>query len=384
MQLRPRTTNLIHSPIGAALALLDLRTSDRPLLNMSQAAPSHAAPPAVIERVAQVAAEPSGGFYVNPQAGLPHLREAFATELSADHGAKISPGQILITAGCNQAFCLFASAIAEPGDNIILTTPFYFNHDMWLQVDGIEPRYLTTDADLLPDPDQARSLIDDRTRAIVIVTPGNPSGAIMPPATLDAFADLARDTGVALAIDETYRSFRGTDDPAHNIYAAPDWAEHVITLHSFSKEFAIPGYRVGAAVGDPALLAEMEKLLDCVAICAPRIGQEAAFAGLTGAAEWRQEKRSALVELHEHFRRLMATEPGGFELVSSGAYFGWIRHPHTNEATFDVVRNLVIERDILAIPGTAFLPSDEQMIRFSFANLAPAEIDEFCLRLAAQ
>ncbi len=381
MHLSSRTLDLVHSPIGAAHALLDQRNVARALLDLSQAAPSFPPPPAVAERVAEVAHEADGGRYA-PQPGLPALREAFAEELSRVYRGSVGAEQVLVTAGCNQAFCLVASAVAGPGDSVVLASPFYFNHDMWLRAEGVEVVHLPPDADLLPDPDRAAELVTGRTRAIVLVSPGNPTGVTIPPDRLRGFAELARSRDVALVLDETYRSYRGTDAPAHDLFADPGWDDTVVSLHSFSKELAIPGYRVGAIVGGVALLVEALKLLDCVAISAPRIGQEAALAGLRHAGAWRAEQVARLARLQGEFEAAMAEEPGGFELVSAGAYFGWVRHPFDRSPTADVVRRLVLDHAVLVIPGTAFTPTDQAMLRFSFANLGSDEIAELPDRLA--
>ena len=137
------------------------------------------------------------------------------------------------------------------------------------------------DADLVPRAADAEPLITPRTRAIVLVTPGNPSGVTIPPAEIAAFAALARRHDIALILDETYRTFRDTRRPAHPLFADPAWRWTLVSLHSFSKDLAIPGYRVGCVVASPELNREVIKLMDCVAICAPRVGQEAALAGLT-------------------------------------------------------------------------------------------------------
>ncbi|MFB0926954.1 MAG: aminotransferase class I/II-fold pyridoxal phosphate-dependent enzyme, partial [Acidimicrobiales bacterium] len=131
MQLRGRTNGLIHSPIGEAFALLAAHKPTRPLLNLSQAAPSFPPAPVVADRIAAVAYEEDGARYV-PQQGLEPLRQALAQELTQLYPGQVGTNQVLITAGCNQAFCVVASAMTNPGDNLIVALPYYFNHDMWL------------------------------------------------------------------------------------------------------------------------------------------------------------------------------------------------------------------------------------------------------------
>ena len=382
MRVNARTVEQIDSPISTTYAMLQERTSDGPLLSLAQAAPTY--PPAheVVEHVAAVAAQADSANYVEI-AGLRKLREAFAAELRTDYPGAVGAENVLITAGCNQAFCLAVSAIAAEGDEVILPLPYYFNHDMWLRLVGMRPVHLEPGPGLVPTVETAEAAITSRTRAIVLVTPANPTGVTIGPETIRAFAALATAHDIALIVDETYRSFRGTDEPAHALFSDPAWADTVVSLHSFSKDLAIPGYRVGAVVASPALNRQIAKLLDCVAICASRIGQEAAWAGLTWGREWRQARAKEIAEKQLVFEAAMNDAPGGFELVTRGAYFGWIRHPFTDRSTDDVVRELMHRQDVVVIPGTAFLPDDRRMLRASFANLDAAEITEFARRLAA-
>jgi aspartate/methionine/tyrosine aminotransferase len=382
VRLNPRTVHEIDSPIGAAYALVERRGGDRALLDLAQAAPRYPAAPEVVDHIAAVARAPGGGEYTEI-AGLPKLRSAFAAELRDAYRGSVREEHVLITAGCNQAFCLVASALAGPGDEIIVALPYYFNHHMWLRLTGITPVYLEPGPDQVPEAAAAESLITPRTRAILLVSPGNPSGATIAAETIAEIAETAGRHDIALILDETYRSFRGTDEPAHTLFEDPDWAQTLVSLHSFSKDLAIPGYRVGAAVASADLNREMMKLLDCVAICAPRIGQEAAWAGLSGAQQWRRARAREIAESRRAFETVMADRPGGFELLSAGGFFGWIRHPFTGSATDEVVEELIVRHDVLVLPGTAFLPDDRGTLRVSFSNADPAAIEDFAGRLAA-
>jgi len=382
VRLSPRTLGQIDSPVGTARALLGLRAGRRELLDLSQAAPPYPTAPEVSEHVARVARDTGGGAYTEVP-GLPRLRETFAAELSRDYDGTVGAANVVITAGCNQAFSVVASALAGPGDEVILPLPYYFNHDMWLRLTGITPVYLETGPDLRPRAEAAGALITPRTRAIVLVTPGNPTGVTVSPDGIAEFAAVARRHEVALILDETYRSFRGTGQPAHGLFADPGWAQTVVSLHSFSKDLAIPGYRVGAVVAAPGLNRELCKLLDCVAICAPRIGQEAAWAGLTQARQWRAARAAGIARQRDWFTEVMAARPGGFELMSCGGYFAWIRHPFAGRGTDDVVRDLVVEQDMLLMPGTAFAPGDPGAMRVSISNLGPGQARDFADRLSA-
>ncbi len=367
MRTNPRVANGIDSPIGAAKALLARWKGDGELLDLSQAAPPWPAPAEIVDHVRAVAGEARCSTYT-PVPGIPALRAAVADELSRDYAGTVEPDDVLVTAGCNQAFCVVAAALTAPGDEVITPLPYYFNHDMWLRMNGVRPVYLEPGPDLVPRVADAAALITERTRAISLVTPGNPSGVTVPPDVIAAFAELAARHDVALVLDETYRSFRDTDAPPHGLFADPAWRRTVVSLHSFSKDLAIPGYRVGAVVASPELGREVLKVMDCVAICSPQVGQEAAWAGLTRARSWRAGRAREIARRRAAFAEVMAGRPGGFEVLALGGFFAWVRHPFPDRSTEDVVEELLLTHDTLVIPGTAFLPDDRRTMRVSVSN----------------
>ncbi|HXM69678.1 MAG TPA: aminotransferase class I/II-fold pyridoxal phosphate-dependent enzyme, partial [Thermoanaerobaculia bacterium] len=228
-------------------------------------------------RVAELARRPESSTYT-PILGLSHLREKLARRMSANYGAEISAERVGITAGCNQAFCLAATALAGPGDEVVLPLPYYFNYQMWLEMEGVRAVHLPCREEraALPTVEDAERLLSERTRAIVLVTPNNPTGAVYPPALIEAFYELAQANGLALVLDETYRDFRKETTPPHGLFRKPGWEETLVQLYSFSKVYSLTGYRVGAMIASERMLGEIAKIMDCIAICAPRIGQEAA------------------------------------------------------------------------------------------------------------
>jgi aspartate/methionine/tyrosine aminotransferase len=380
MRLSPATLGQPDSPVGAAYDLVGAWSGPPDLLDLGQAAPAYPPAATVVEHVRKVALDAKCAAYLG-EAGLPRLRAAFAADLGRDYGGGVDPDDVVITAGCNQAFCVVMSALAQHGDEVVLPLPAYFNHDMWLRMQGVTPVALEPGPDLVPTAAAADELIGPRTRAIVLVTPGNPSGVTLPPNEIAAMAALASRHGIALVLDETYRSFRADLDVApHELFRDEGWRDTVISLHSFSKDLAIPGYRVGAVVASAAVNREVLKVLDCVAIGAPRIGQEAAWAGLTTAAGWRAARAREVEARRAAFIRAMSRQPSGFEVVSCGAYFAWVRHPFA-VPTSSVVRMLAVEHGILTIPGTAFLPDDRGMLRISVSVLDDDRIRDLVCRL---
>ena len=293
-------------PIAEAMSWIRTSPSNRALINLCQAVPSYPPADALAEEVGRLAKLPATSLY-SDILGIAELRHALAQSLAADYQAQINEHNVAITAGCNQAFAATMMALAEAGDNVILPVPYYFNHHMWLEMLGIRPRYLPSikAGGAIPSAADAADLIDQRTRAIVLCSPNNPTGAIYPAETIKDFYRLAASSGIALVIDETYKDFRIDPRPPHDLFAEPGWGDCLIQLYSFSKVFALTGYRVGSVTASPEFLAELEKILDCVAICAPTISQGAALFGLNSLAQWKEQKlslaRDKAVALREAF-----------------------------------------------------------------------------------
>ncbi len=200
-----RTAQTFASPVVQAKGWINGISfpPDRPLIDVSQAAPVDLPPEGLRQAIADAALNDPGAHLYGPVLGLPELRHEVATRFSASYGGDISAGQVCITSGCNHAFCAAMMSLTGEGDEVILPTPWYFNHKMWLDMTGVKAVPLPAGAGMLPDPDQAKALITDRTRAIVLVTPNNPCGAEYPAGLIASFRDIARPAGIALVVDET-------------------------------------------------------------------------------------------------------------------------------------------------------------------------------------
>ena len=195
--------------------------ADRPLINLSQAAPVEPPPEPLRDALAELILNDASVHLYGPVLGLPALRSEIAWRWSGRYGGEIHADDVAITAGCNQAFCAAVTTLAAPGDAVMLPVPWYFNHKMWLDMSGIDAIPLPCDAAMVPDPEAARARITPRTRAIVLVTPNNPTGAEYPPDTIAAFAALAREHGLALILDETYRDFHPRKAPTAPTPSSP-------------------------------------------------------------------------------------------------------------------------------------------------------------------
>jgi len=358
---------------------------DRPLINVSQAAPADPPPEPLRAAIAEAALSNPQAHLYGPVLGLPDLRARLAQDWSAAYGGEIAPSQVAITSGCNQAFCAAITTLARAGDQVILPTPWYFNHKMWLDMMGIDAMPLATGAGLLPDPEAAATLITPATRAIVLVSPNNPGGAEYPAALVRAFFELCRARGLSLILDETYRDFDSRDGAPHDLFADPDWDDTLIHLYSFSKAYRLTGHRVGALMTSPSRLSEVEKYLDTAAICPNQLGQIAALWGMEHLGAWlageRQETLSRRAAIAAGAPRL-----DGWRLLGLGAYFAYFEHPLPLPSD-QLARRLVSEAGVLLLPGTMFMPATDpagaRQLRVAFANIGATGITALYDRLAA-
>jgi aspartate/methionine/tyrosine aminotransferase len=383
-----RSSQTFSPPVMEARRWIDGITfpKARPLLNLSQAAPTAAPPKQMRQIMAQAILDQSDAHLYGSVLGREDLRAALAANICKVYGAEIRPEQVAITAGCNQAFAAAITALCTDGDEVIIPTPWYFNHKMWLDMSGVHSCALHTNDNLLPDPEQARALISPKTKAIALVSPNNPAGVEYPPALLSAFFELCQEAGIKLILDETYRDFHSSQDAPHTLFSRPNWDDTLIDLYSFSKSYRLTGHRIGAITTSPKILAEAEKFLDTVAICPSQVGQIAATWGLQNLSDWLASERLEIL------KRRAAVEEGfailqkrGWHLKGVGAYFAYVEHPFDIEAE-ELAKSLVTRSSILCLPGTMFHPKGSKRaakeLRMAFANIDKAGIFELFDRLA--
>lgn len=384
-----RTATTFPPPVMEARRWLDGVdfSADRPLINVSQAAPVDPPHPDMRRAMADAVLQDDSAHLYGPVLGNPPLRAELAARTARLYGGEVTAEQVCITSGCNQAFAAAIAALCGEGDEVIVPVPWYFNHKMWLDMAGVTSVPLDCGADMMPDPEAARALITQHTRAIVLVTPNNPTGAEYPDGLIGAFYDLAKSHGLALIVDETYRDFHADSDVPHGLFQRDDWDQTLIHLYSFSKAYRLTGHRIGAVVTAPALLAEIEKFLDTVAICPAQVGQHAALWGMQNLDQWLASERDEILNrraaITTQMHRLAGT---GWALLGLGGYFAYLRHPFAISSA-DLAPLMVRDAGILCLPGTMFYPTGTPQaateLRIAFANLDADGIATLFDRLVA-
>jgi aspartate/methionine/tyrosine aminotransferase len=339
------------------------------MIDMSQAVPGYDAHPNMTAALTAAAADTDSAKYGRVE-GDWELRSGYAAHLGDIYETDILPEQTHITSGCNQAFVAAALAVAGQGDEILMTRPCYFNHESALGMLGIDIGYVDCHPDngMLPVLDDVAAAIGPATRALAIVSPNNPCGAIYPPALLDALFSLCQSRGIWLILDETYRDFMPLNaSRPHDLLRRHGWQDTLIQLYSFSKSYCMPGHRLGAVTGGNDLVLQLAKIIDNIQICAPRAAQIAVAPMLSQLADWRQENRVRIAARADLFQQVMA-DLDGWTLLSNGAYFGYVRHPFDGTSSLQIAMRMAQEAGILTIPGTFFGDGQEACLRFAFAN----------------
>ncbi|MEH6405444.1 MAG: aminotransferase [Sneathiella sp.] len=340
-----------------------------PALDLSQAVPGYPPHKSMLQWLGEAASDPSFAGY-GDIAGEPELRSAYASHVTELYKSPLTSGNIHITSGCNQAFISSIMAIAGVGDTVLMSNPFYFNHESTLSMLGIKTGTFVTnsDTDFVPDLQSIKNSIDETVKAIVLVTPNNPTGAIYPADWLETVFDLCATKGIWLILDETYRDFLPEENQTpHSLFSKENWQGNLIQLYSFSKSFCIPGHRLGAVLGSEDLILEISKVMDNLQICAPRPPQVAVAKALPLLKDWREMNRIEIAARVNTLKQAFLGLPD-WNISAIGAYFAYIKHPFTGASSLEVAQQLATERGVICIPGEFFGRNQENYLRFAFAN----------------
>ena len=345
-----------------------------PVLDFSQAVPGYPPHADLLAWLGEASASPAYTSYGDIE-GEQVLRQAYAAHVSNLYGSPVAPGEIQITSGCNQAFFAAMLALAAPGDDVILVRPFYFNHEMTLDMLGIAVNAVDARAadGFVPSPPAIAAAIGPRTRAVVLVSPNNPTGAVYPGTVLRAIFEICRERGIWLIVDETYRDFLADGSAApHRLFADSRWQDNFMGLYSFSKSFCIPGHRLGAIAAGPSVVEQTVKIMDNLQICAPRPAQHAVARAIPALAAWRDANRAEMARRATAFR--IALGNSRWQIEALGAYFGYVRHPFVGDNAAAVAERLAREFGVVTVPGSYFGSGQEPFLRMAFANADAATI----------
>ena len=366
----------------AVIPLFNQLSRENPgTLSLGQGIVFYPPPPEAISYAAQRMTENSCHGY-GSVIGLTELREAIAEKLQRKNGISVSSSQcVVVTAGSNMAFHALVLAICDPGDEVILLRPYYFNHEMTVAMCGCRPVKVNTDGDLQPDLAAIEAAVGSKTRAVVTVSPNNPTGRVCPRDVLQAISSLCARHGLYHISDEAYEDFYYEPEKQFSPASAAQTEPHLLSLFSLSKSYGFASWRIGYMVIPLALREAVVKVQDNVLICPPAVSQFAAKWCLMHGNEYVASKKKAMVENRALFLRRLREELAGIisDPVSEGAFYIFLQLKNQPD-DFAVALHLVKNCGVTVIPGSAF-GADPGYLRLSFGALQAEHIDEALSRL---
>ncbi|KAL1522517.1 hypothetical protein AB1Y20_017504 [Prymnesium parvum] len=344
----------------------------------------HWPPPAEALSAAQAAVLETTTSLYGADDGLPELRAALKEKVQKENGLVAS--EIMVTAGANQAYTNLVLSLTDAGDATLLFRPYYFNHLMALQMTGSAREVVlpASTAELQPDMVALRNEFESRAatglpplKMVTLVNPGNPTGVMIPHATLEEAKDLCAQYGAWLVVDNTYENFAYKGCTPHKCVEGP----HVVNIFSFSKAYGMMGWRVGYLAFPSALGEQLFKTQDTIIICPSTLSQKLALAALREGASFVANQIAALAEQKEVILEALSPLGEGAVQGGSGAIYLFCKLPAGCEDDKEVVRWMVEKHGVCLIPGSACgMPGH---VRVCYANLPLERSREAAKRLKA-
>ena len=350
-------------------------------ISLGQGVVHYGPPPAAIDAVRRALADASTHEY-QPVAGLPALRERMAQKLLAENGIDVARGsRVIVTAGANMAFMHAVMATTVPGDEVILPVPFYFNHEMAIEMAGCRAVRVPTDDNYQLRVDAIADAVTSRTRAIVTISPNNPSGAVLRERDLHAVNVLCRDRGLYHFADEAYEYFTYGEARHVSPGAFPDAAGHTLSMYSLSKAYGFAGWRIGYMAYPEHLESAMLKSQDTILINPVVASQIAALAALGSGRSYCAPHVRELAAIRENVvSRLSTLEPLVRVPAADGAFYCLLRVDTPIDA-LTLAERLVREHRVAVIPGSAFGMTDGCYLRVAYGALQKETVTEGIGRL---
>ncbi len=357
----------------------ELRAQGHHVISLGQALPFFPPPPSAL-RAAEAALQTRDVHFYSTDPGRPKLRALLAERL-AEFGISCGFEDLVITAGANHAFATVLTTLVNPGDEVVLPSPYFTNHQMQVQASGavaIEAPLADQRTYCLTWDDVAPALTP-RTRAVVLCNPSNPTGA---PVTAEHGTRIVRELagrGILVISDETYMQFV-YDGDHWSAASVADWRRNVVVIGTFSKSLAMMGWRVGFVLADRSVCEQATKIQDAMIICAPTISQMAAEGALRDDWSYATQFHAEFVRRRQLVAERIATIPTVSWSPTGGGFFAFARVEGCTDSTALATR-LLEEAHVVTIPGAAFGRSGEGCLRISFGFASNDDLVEGLNRL---
>ncbi len=342
----------VQSPIIPVVG--ELIRSNPGTISLGQGVVYYGPPPEVREYIDKFLSDPENHKYKLVQ-GINELHEEIVKKSGEYNGIDIGDGhRIVVTAGGNMGFVNAVLAIADPGDEIILQVPYYFNHEMAVAIANCKAVCVPTDENYQLQPGAIEAAITDKTRTVVTISPNNPTGAVYPESALRQVNDICREHGVYHISDEAYDYFT-FDGAKHFSPGSIDGSEeHTIGLFSLSKSYGFASWRIGWMVIPEHLYMPVKKVQDTILICPPLVSQWAAVGAMRAGYDYCRERIGVIADI----RRIVLDELGEIEDIvtvprAQGAFYFLLR-VHSEMDSMELAERLIREHKVAVIPGMTF------------------------------
>ena len=337
-------------------------------ISLGQGVVNYPPPPQAIASLETFLAQPSNHHY-QAVTGIDPLVTAITHKLTVDNQIETSQQNIVVTAGSNMAFLNAVLAITEAGDEIILNTPYYFNHEMAITMASCQPVSVKTDRHYQLDLTAIAQAITAKTKAIVTISPNNPTGAVYPAKDLLAVNNLCRDRGIYHISDEAYEYFT-YDGVKHTSPGSFTNSEaHTISLFSLSKAYGFASWRIGYMVIPPHLTLAVKKIQDTNVICPPVVSQYAAVGALTAGKSYCQQHLAQISQVRNIVtEQLQQISPICAIAPNPGAFYFFLKFK-TDLHDLDLVQQLIEQYRVAVIPGSTFGMQDGCYLRGAYGSL---------------
>jgi aspartate/methionine/tyrosine aminotransferase len=367
-----------------------LKAAGEPVIGFGAGEPDFPTPAHIVEAAVEAARDPRNHKYT-PAGGLPELKEAIAAKTLRDSGLAVQPSQVLVTNGGKHAVYNTFATLIDPGDEVLLPAPYWTTYPEPIALSGGVPVVLPTDetTGFRVTVDQLDAAVTDRTKAVMFVSPSNPTGAVYPVEEVEAIGRWAVDRGIWVITDEiyehlTYGEHRFSSMPE----LVPELQERCVVLNGVAKTYAMTGWRVGWMIGPDDVIKAATNLQSHSTSNVANVSQRAALAAVSGDLSAVAEMRAAFERRGHTMHQLLTGIEGVTALEPQGAFYGFPNFSHylgktirgrTSESTLDLCSVLLDEAKVAVVPGEAF--DAPGYARLSYA-LGDDDLGEGCRRIA--
>jgi aspartate aminotransferase len=353
-------------PVSRIREVMELAWKDPEAIHLEVGEPDFPTPEHVVDAAHEAAR--TGHTRYAPNAGLPDLREALADKVTRRNGYEARPDQVVVTQGGIQALYLVLSALLEPGDEVLLPDPAWPNFRMIAHLLGARAvSYpLVAQAHFLPRLEDLERLVTPRTRAILVNSPSNPLGTVVPRELLQTLLAFARQQGLWFVSDEVYDEVV-FDDHFVSAGSAADTSDRLVSIYSFSKVYAMTGWRVGYLVAPLDMAKLLTGMQEPIISCVNTPAQMAALAAVTGPQEVVRVMREAYSARRDELLEVL--DRGGLPSSRpSGAFYVWTDVSEAGMHSMDFARSLIEREHVAVAPGSAFGGLGQGYVRLSLAS----------------